>query len=208
VSDRGPVEVTMLHRQRVDRWGGLGGAVVDGFARATGSVAVVMDGDLQHPATDVGRLVGCIDGRTSLAVASRRIPGGSDGEGLTPTRWVLSRAAARLARTMFPRRVGRIGDPLSGFFAVDLASVDLNRLCPDGFKILIELLATHPQARVVEVPFRFAGRLQGMSKATANEATRFLGHLLDVRIRTTRWWAGASLTPRMVERSGRAIASS
>jgi len=207
-SDRGPVEVTMLHRQRVDRWGGLGGAVVDGFARATGSVAVVMDGDLQHPATDVGRLVGCIDGRTSLAVASRRIPGGSDGEGLTPTRWVLSRAAARLARTMFPRRVGRIGDPLSGFFAVDLASVDLNRLCPDGFKILIELLATHPQARVVEVPFRFAGRLQGMSKATANEATRFLGHLLDVRIRTTRWWAGASLTPRMVERSGRAIASS
>ncbi|MDH4277661.1 MAG: hypothetical protein OEW83_06205, partial [Acidimicrobiia bacterium] len=81
-------------------------------------------------------------------------------------------------------------------------------LCPDGFKILVELLATHPEIRVVEVPFRFAGRLQGMSKATANEGARYLGHLFDVRIRTTRWWSGASLTPRMAERSGRAIASS
>ncbi len=206
--ERGPVEVTMLHRRRADRWGGLGGAVVDGFGWASGTVAVVMDGDLQHPAGDVGRLVGCIDETTSLAVASRRIPGGSDGKGLTPTRWVLSRAAARLARAMFPRRVGRVADPLSGFFAVDLASIDLGRLCPDGFKILIELLSTHPEARVAEIPFRFAGRLQGMSKATANEGTRFLGHLFDVRIRTTRFWAGASLTPKMVGRSGRAIASS
>ncbi len=206
MSDR--VEVTMLHRRRVDRWGGLSGAVVDGFGRAAGSVAVVMDGDLQHPASDVGRLVALIDDTTSLAVASRRIPGGSDGQGLTPTRWVLSRAAARLGWVLFPRRIGRVADPLSGFFAVDLASIDLNRLCPDGFKILVELLATHPEVRVTELPFRFAGRLQGMSKATAGEATRFLGHLFDVRIRTTRWWAGASLTPQMLERSGRAIASS
>ena len=207
-SRAGEVVVRLVHRTQTERWGGLGGAVVDGFGRATGAVAVVMDGDLQHPATDVARLVDGIDGGTSLAVASRRIPGGSDGKGLTPTRWVLSRAAARLAQMMFPRRVGRVADPLSGFFAVDLAAVDLSRLCPDGFKILIELLATHPEARVAEVPFRFAGRLQGMSKASATEGTRFLGHLFDVRIRTTRWWAGASLTPRMADRSGRAIASS
>ncbi len=206
--ERGPVDVALFHRPRSERWGGLSGAVVDGLARASGTVAVVMDGDLQHPAADVGRLVGCIDGRTSLAVASRRIPGGSDGQGLTATRWVLSRAGARLAQLMFPRRVGRVADPLSGFFAVELGSIDLNRLCPDGFKILIELLATHPEARVVEVPFRFAGRVQGMSKATANEGTRFLGHLFDVRMRTTPLWAGASITPRMAERSGRAIASS
>ncbi len=209
---RSPVQLKLQHRHRWQRWGGLSGAVVDGFARASGTVAVVMDGDLQHPAADVSRLVASVDRGMTLAVASRRIPNGSDGEGLTPARWVLSRAAARLAQSLFPRRVGRVADPLSGFFAVDLTAIDLSRLCPDGFKILIELLATHPEARVAEVPFRFAGRLQGMSKATANEGTRFLAHLIDVRLRTTRWWAGASLTPRMVERSvahtDRAIASS
>ncbi len=203
-----PVDVVLVHRNRRQRWGGLSGAVVDGFGRASGAVAVVMDGDLQHPAGDVPRLVRSVDGGVSLTVASRRVDGGSDGQGLTPTRWILSRAAAVMARTMFPRRVGRVTDPLSGFFAVDLATVELNRLCPDGFKILIELLATHPEARVAEVPFRFAGRLQGMSKATANEGTRYLGHLVDVRLRTTRWWAGASITPTILDRSDRAIASS
>lgn len=210
-----PISVRLVHRRRHERWGGLGGAVVDGFAVARGAVAVIMDGDLQHPAERIADLVGPIDGcrpitgetRPALVVASRRIPGGTDHEGLTPTRRRLSLSVAWLARSIFPKRIGRVGDPLSGFFAVDLRRVDLNRLFPDGFKVLVELLATHPELPAVERPFQFVGRRQGMSKASLSEGGRFIGHLLDVRLRTTRPWGGASVTRRLFDQQGRAIAS-
>ena len=201
------VSVSLLNRHRQQRWGGLSGAVVDGLAQARGRTVVIMDGDLQHPAADVTRLVAEVGAGSDIVVASRRIEGGTDGEGLTRIRWMLSQVAAHLARLMFPRRVGRVADPLSGFFALDLSSIDLNLLYPDGFKILAELLATHPEARVAEVPFRFAGRVQGMSKASATEGTRFFGHLFDLRIRTTRWWAGASVSHRIQDQA-QAVANS
>ncbi len=44
-----PHEVTVLHREPAQRWGGLGGAVVDGMWQARGMWVCVMDADLQHP---------------------------------------------------------------------------------------------------------------------------------------------------------------
>ncbi len=191
------VQVRMLHRERAKRWGGLGGAVVDGFGIAGGGVAVVMDGDLQHPASKIPSLVHQVDKGIGLALASRRVPGGSDGEGLTPTRRRLSVGVSAFAKWLFPSSVGRVNDPLSGFFAVRLGAIDLHRLQPDGFKICVELLATHPKLSVTESPFRFIGRTQGMSKASASEGARFFGHLVDLRIRTSRMWAGAPVPQRV-----------
>lgn len=191
-----PLAVRLVHREAHRRWGGLGGAVTDGLAVARGEVAVIMDGDLQHPPATIADLVAAIDRGADVAVASRRVPGGSDGQGLTPTRRVLSQAATRLVRWLFPSTVGRVADPLSGFFALRTAAVDVGRLHPDGFKILVEVVATHPRLRVREVPFRFAGRTQGMSKASASEGFRYLGHLVDLRIRTSRVWAGAPVPQR------------
>ncbi len=186
------VTVELLHRLPDQRWGGLGGAVVDGMAMAAGSVVVVMDGDLQHPADRISDLVAVLDGGPeSVSIASRRIAGGNDGDGLTLPRRALSLACSSAARLLFPVRLGRVSDPLSGFFAVDLRRIDLNRLRPDGFKILVELLATHPELHAKEVPFTFAGRLQGLSKASFSEGLRFTGHLIDVRIRQLKPWAGA-----------------
>ncbi len=190
-------DVRLLHRPPDRRWGGLGGAVVDGFAIAQGAVAVVMDSDMQHPAAKIPELVDAVDGGTGLVLASRRVAGGSDGQGLTSSRRRLSILAAALARWLFPGPVGRVSDPLSGFFAVRLGVVDLKRLHPDGFKILIELLATHPKLTVGERPFRFVGRTQGLSKASASEGVRYLGHLVDLRIRTSRVWAGAPVPQRV-----------
>ena len=195
--ERSGVIVRQLHREPMARWGGLGGAVVDGFEIAGGAVAVVMDGDLQHPAATIVDLVTTIDGGHDMAAASRRVPGGSDGQGLTPVRYRLSIGAAAMARWLFPGPVGRVADPLSGFFAVRLGAFDLSLLQPDGFKILIELLATHPDLTVTEQPFRFVGRTQGMSKASTSEGARYLGHLVDLRIRTSRPLAGASVPQRV-----------
>ncbi|MGI9595371.1 MAG: polyprenol phosphomannose-dependent alpha 1,6 mannosyltransferase MptB, partial [Acidimicrobiales bacterium] len=165
----GRVSIRLHHRPLQERWGGLGGAVVDGFGLARGAVAVVMDGDLQHPAAEIPMLVSAVDGGASLALASRRTLGGSDGHGLTPTRRQLSQIASAMSRWLFPGPVGKVTDPMSGFFAVRLGALDLNRLQPDGFKILVEILATHPKLSVAEHPFFFAGRRQGMSKASASE---------------------------------------
>ncbi len=191
------LQVRTLHRPVGQRWGGLAGAVVEGFEEASGSVVVVMDADLQHPPDTVVELVESIDRGNDLAVASRRIPGSYEDERFTLTRRLLSRAATGVARVFFPVRVGRCSDPLSGFFAVRMGSVDLDRLSPDGFKILIELLGTHPEFEVDEVAFRFEGRLDGFSKASAGQANRFIGHLIDLRLRSSWAWAGAAVPQRV-----------
>ena len=80
---------------------------------------------------------------------------------------------------------------MSGFFAAPRAHIDLGRLQPDGFKILMELLATHSQLPVTEVPYRFDVRAAGVSKASLAQASRYLGHVVDLRLRTSRPWAGA-----------------
>ncbi|MEM9561922.1 MAG: polyprenol phosphomannose-dependent alpha 1,6 mannosyltransferase MptB [Actinomycetota bacterium] len=190
------VTVRLLHRAPADRWGGLGGAVADGLAVARGDIAVVMDGDLQHPPDTIPDLAAAITGGADIVAASRRVPGGSDGEGLTVGRRILSVVATSTARWLFPSSIGRLADPLSGFFAVRTSAVDVDRLNPDGFKILVELVATHPDLATREVPYRFVGRLQGLSKASASEGLRYLGHLADLRIRTSRLWAGARVSQR------------
>lgn len=192
---RSDMPVAVIHRTGLERWGGLGGAVVDGFASASGDLAVVIDGDLQHPPSIIPQLVAAagVEGtRSDLVVASRRIPGGSDGIGLSPSRRRLSIAVAGVVRTLFPRRVRRVADPLSGCFAVALGSLDLGRLQPDGFKILVEVLATHPELEVAESPYVFQGRNEGVSKATWRQGVTLLGHLADLRLRTSWPWAGAS----------------
>lgn len=194
---RSGVPVRLLHRSSGDRWGGLGGAVVDGLDHVSGSTVVVMDADLQHPPAVVPDLVDAVDRGQDIVVASRRIPGGGEAFGLTTGRRVLSRAATALAGWLFPGRVGRVADPLSGFFAVRLPSVDLARLHPDGFKILVEILATHPGLTAEEVAFQFGGRADGQSKASTAEAARFVGHLVDLRVRTSGAWAGAAVPQRV-----------
>ncbi len=181
--------VSFIHRTGADRWGGLGGAVVDGFAVASGATAVVLDGDLQHPPEVLPALVAEIRTGHDLVVASRRLRGGSDA-GLTRIRAAVSRATARGAQCLFPSRLGRTGDPLSGFFAVRIDRLDVASLEPDGFKILVEVLGTHPDLVVGETPFRFEARAQGVSKADLSQGFRFFGHLVDLRLRTSRPWAG------------------
>lgn len=193
--------VRLIHRTNAGRWGGLGGAVVDGLMQADGAIAVVIDGDLQHPPEEIPTLVTEVRGGADLVVASRRIAGGSGGAGLTVTRDWMSRQAGGVSRMLFPQRVGRIADPLSGFFAVRLDRIEQHRLHPDGFKILIEILATHPELTTTEVPFQFADRAEGQSKASLGQGTRFLSHLLDLRLRTSRPWGGSIGTQR-VFRSG------
>lgn len=166
------VPVHVHHREPGERGDGLGGAVAAGLARATCDWCVVMDADLQHPPEIVPALVrrGAETG-SELVVASR-YDGGGDAGSFSRGRAAMSTWATRLTKSFFPRRLAQISDPMSGFFAVRRDVVDLDRLRPNGFKILLEIAVRCGPLRTKEVPFHFGTRFAGASKANLVECFR------------------------------------
>lgn len=176
-----PVEV--LHRPVGQRSGGLAGAVVAGMPLVKSKWTVVMDGDLQHPPEVVSRLLERAENDdVDLIIASRR-NWDSVNEGLSPPRKAASWVLGRLAFALFPIRLRPITDPLSGFFVFRTDAIDRDRLDPTGFKILLEIVLTHPELRVDEVGFAFAKRVAGESNVSVKEATRYLRHVARLRRR-------------------------
>ena len=179
--------VRVLHREPGERDGGLGGAVRLGLHHATASTVGVMDADLQHPPAMVSALVHALDeAGADVAIGSRYCAGGS-APGLSTLRTFISRCAVALAKTFFPRRLGRLRDPMSGFFVLHPDDLDLSQLRPDGFKFLLELLITNPQLRTIEFPIRLDSRRGGASKAGAREAATLLRKLSRLRWATIRF---------------------
>jgi dolichol-phosphate mannosyltransferase len=176
--------VRLLHRDPGERSGGLGGAVQAGLATVTAPWTVVMDGDLQHPPERVAALVAAAWDGADLVVASRYCSTGC-ARGLSSRfRNMASGGATVAARVLFPRTLADVTDPMSGFFAFRTAAVDPAALRPQGFKILLEVLARTPYLRVTEVPFEFAERYAGQSKASWREAARYLRQLVGLRAAT------------------------
>lgn len=199
--------VRLLHRPVGERAGGLGGAVVAGLKHARGSWAVVMDGDLQHPPQLAAKLVQIGQSRTLDLVAGSRYTGAGGSDGLADGyRRAVSSLATRLTKAVFPRRLSRLSDPMSGFFAVRLAALDLDRLNPIGFKILLELMIRQPRLQVAEVPFVFGTRIAGESKASLAEGLRFVRHILRLRLLVLRSQVRRSSTTNSVGRFARLAA--
>jgi putative flippase GtrA len=197
--------VRMLHRPSEERHGGLGSAVVAGTRHAAGEWVVVMDADLQHPPEAVARLVQIAARHTADIVVGTRYAGsGSTGDGLEGTRRVAgSTTATRLAKALFPRRLATISDPMSGLFAFRRAAVELERLDPIGFKLLLEILVRHPGANVAEVSYEMAPRHAGRSKASLREALTYLRHL--TRLRRHRLVGQLAQRPRTGRERGRQL---
>ncbi|MCR2819197.1 glycosyltransferase family 2 protein [Microbacterium sp. zg.Y1090] len=174
-----PFPVRLLHRDRpVD---GLGGAVLEGFRMARAPWCLVMDGDLQHPPEAIPSLLERADaGDVDIVVASRYAAGGTSTGLADATRTTVSLASTLLTKSMFPRKLAGCSDPMTGFFLVDRGALDLDALHPRGFKILLEILARR-QLRIGEVPFSFAQRHAGASKASFRQGLRFLTQLTALR---------------------------
>lgn len=178
--------VELLHRSPGERDGGLGSAVLSGFRRAAGAGAtwaVVMDGDLQHPPEVAPRLVERGERAGADVVVASRYVGSGSAAGLDgASRTLVSSGATRLSKLAFPRKLRSCTDPMSGFFAVRLASLPLEQLRPQGFKILLEVLARGDGLHVTEEPFAFAERHSGESKASWREGVMFGRRLLGLRL--------------------------
>lgn len=178
------IDVLVHHRIGKDRQGGLGSAIVDGLAKTEADRVVVMDADLQHPPERIPNLLDALE-EAEMAVASR-FNWDNVIAGLSPLRRVASRAAGQLAFRALPQAVENVTDPMSGFFAFWRESIDSDRLEPNGYKILLEILGTHPGLRVTEVPFAFVSRAGGRSKAGLAEGVRYLRHVGDLRQRAKK----------------------
>jgi glycosyltransferase involved in cell wall biosynthesis len=176
----GLLTVRLLHRSGAARTGGLGGAVLAGLALTNSPWVCVMDGDLQHPPETVPRLLDAgITQGADLIVGSRYVRGGRN-EGLGAIRTLVSWGSTLLAKTVFPRRLSGLHDPMSGFFLVRREALTAT-MTPDGFKILLEIAVRHPDLVKHEVPFVFVERTAGTSKGTVTEGLRFLRLLADMR---------------------------
>ena len=171
--------VRLLHREKATD--GLGGAVLEGFKTARSRWCLVMDGDLQHPPETIPSLLDRAEaGDVDVVVASRYATGGTSKGLADATRTTVSRASTLLTKAMFPRKLSGCSDPMTGFFLVDREAIDLGALRPRGFKILLEVLARR-QLRIAEVPFSFAPRHAGASKASFTQGIRFLTQLTMLR---------------------------
>ncbi|CDJ98901.1 Glycosyl transferase family 2 [Microbacterium sp. C448] len=170
-----PMPVRLVHRETPAA--GLGGAVVEGIRLARADICIVMDGDLQHPPEVIPEMLRAQQRTGAGIVAASRYTGGGAATGLADAvRTAVSRGATLLTKAMFPLRLRDSTDPMTGYFLVDRTQLDLDRLRPRGFKILLEILARNDIA-VAEVPFDFAERSAGSSKASMRQGMRFLAQL-------------------------------
>ena len=177
-----PLPIKLIHRPKEERKNGLGGAVVEGFKAAQAKWMCVMDADLQHPPEMIPRLYRQAQETGADVVMGSRLAPGGDASSLGFTRTVISYAFAWTTRLTFPQRLRKVTDPLTGFFMTRRAAVNPEDLRPDGFKILLEILVSHPHLKTVEVPIQFGYRNAGESKASVSETIKFFRGLYRLRM--------------------------
>ncbi len=175
--------------QRIGRRG-LSTACIEGVLASASPYVAVMDGDLQHDERLLPRMLDVLRNEpVDLVVGSRHVPGGGVGEGLSSGRIRISGLATRLARFICK---AEIADPMSGFFMFrrEVFERVVHRLSGQGFKILLDLMASSPRPLSVrELPFEFRRRRHGESKldvVVAWEygmllADKLIGHIVPVR---------------------------
>jgi dolichol-phosphate mannosyltransferase len=160
---------------------GLSTAVIRGWQVARGEILGVIDADLQHPTEILLQLLQEIDRGADLAVASRHVEGG----GVSQWSWmrrVLSRGAQILGLTILPEVIGRLSDPMSGYFMVRRRCLMGKTLSPIGYKILIEVVGRCNIAWIAEVGYVFRERQTGESKVTWKQYVEYLQHLIRLRL--------------------------
>ncbi|MGO9717008.1 MAG: glycosyltransferase [Steroidobacteraceae bacterium] len=170
-----------LRVMRREQERGLSTAVIRGWQAARGEVLCVIDADLQHPPDVALALYRIIERGADIAVASRHLEGGGVSD-WSVARRIVSRTAQLIGLLILPGVVGRVTDPMSGYFMIRRSAIEGVELNPLGYKILIEVLARGNVPWVGEVPYVFSERALGGSKATAGVYLDYLRHLLRLRL--------------------------
>jgi dolichol-phosphate mannosyltransferase len=148
--------------QRIGRRG-LATACIEGILASASPYVAVMDADLQHDERLLPQMLAALQDGADLVVGSRYIAGGGVGD------WDRGRARASGFATRLASMICKadVADPLSGFFMCrrEVFERAQRRMTGQGFKILLDLLASSPEPlRVRELPYSFRERQRGESK--------------------------------------------
>jgi dolichol-phosphate mannosyltransferase len=174
--------------QRIGRRG-LATACIEGALATSAPYIAVMDADMQHDEKLLPQMLTLLKSEPiDLVVGSRHVAGGGIG-GWDAGRAKMSNVAARLSRIICK---AEIADPMSGFFMMRREALEaaLRRLSGQGFKILLDILASSPQPlRFRELPYKFRERQRGESKLDTLVAWEYMmlivdkliGHIVPIR---------------------------
>ncbi|QLE54692.1 glycosyltransferase [Nostoc sp. TCL26-01] len=176
-------EYPQLQVMRRQEERGLSSAVIRGWQAARGKILGVIDGDLQHPPEVLTQLLTAITNGADLAVASRHVDGGGVSSWSVVRRF-LSRGAQVLGLMLLPGVLGRVSDPMSGYFMVHRESVAGATLNPVGYKILLEVIGRGNVKSIAEVGYVFCERKEGESKVTWKQYVDYIHHLVRLRVST------------------------
>ena len=159
---------------------GLGNALREGLVAADSPWVAVVDADGSHPPEILADMWSKRD-RADLVIASRYVPGGSAVMG--PVRQVLSRSLNLVSRAVLSLPVS---DSSGGFrlYRAELARAAAAEATARDFTVQQELLVgiLSRGGRVLEIPFRYEPRLDGVSKASALKlAPAYVRMLLRLR---------------------------
>lgn len=158
---------------------GLSGACIEGMLSSSARFVAVMDADLQHDEALLPEMLAVLKtGDADLVVASRKVEGGTVGDGLSKVRAWGSNIANSLAQKLLNVTVS---DPMSGFFMIrrDKAEEIAPKLSAQGFKILLDIVSSFDGAlRIRELPFTFRERQHGESKLDTLVTLDYFGLLL------------------------------
>jgi dolichol-phosphate mannosyltransferase len=164
--------------QRIGRRG-LATAVIEGMLATSAPYLAVIDGDLQHDERLLPEMLKTLKcEKLDLVIGSRYVGGGGVGA-WDRTRAAMSSLATRLARLVVREPPS---DPMSGFFIITRPAFErsVRHLSGQGFKILLDLLASTPQPfRFRELPYTFRDRQHGESKLDSFALWEYLTLLLD-----------------------------
>ncbi len=192
-------EYPQLRVMRRENERGLSTAVIRGWQAARGEVLGVIDADLQHPPETLLQLLAEIKRGADLAAASRHVAEGGVSDWSVVRRF-LSRGAQTVGLIILPGVVGRVSDPMSGYFMVRRSCIAGKTMNPAGYKILIEVLGRGDIRWIGEVGYVFQERQEGESKVTSKQYIEYLRHLLILRF--ARWPVGRFLRFGVVGLSG------
>jgi dolichol-phosphate mannosyltransferase len=159
---------------------GLSTAVIRGWQAARGEVLGVIDADLQHPPELLAKLWGEIARGGDMAIASRHVEGGGVSD-WSAIRRFLSRGAQTMGLLILPEVIGRVTDPMSGYFMVRRKCIAGRAMSPVGYKIQIEVLARGRVPWIGEVGYVFQERQEGESKVTWKQYVDYIRHLIRLR---------------------------
>jgi dolichol-phosphate mannosyltransferase len=190
--------------QRIGRRG-LSTACIEGVLANSAPFIAVTDADLQHDERLLPAMLATLKSEPCDLVIGSRYIGGAGTFDWDRRRARISGFATRLSRLVCK---AEIADPMSGFFMMrrEVFERAVRRLSGQGFKILLDLLASSPgPVRLKELPYEFRPRQRGESKLDTLVAWEFgmliadklIGHLVPVRFALFAFIGGIGLVVQL-----------